>query len=128
MARNRGRGTQFLEILPEDGERRLMLAVLLDAIRTFGVGRPSAPRIQAYRIWLRERAWFQAEDRSSPFSFVNICDALGIDADYVRRCVLRPSAERPVRVRRYAAKAEASWLRQRREYRQPLVTSQAAAG
>ena len=129
MAKNRGRGIEFLDVLPEDGERRLMLAVLIDAIRTLTLHRPAVPNIRAYRVWLRERDWFQTDDRSQLFAFVRICDALGLNADYVRRCVLRPpSGQRPVRVRRYAAKAEEAWLRQRREHRVSPAVSQAAAG
>ena len=90
-----------------------MLAVLIDAIRALERQWPTAPRIQLQRAWLRDRAWVLADDFSVPFSFVNICGALGIDADYVRRCVLHRPAARPP-MRRYAAKAEESWLRQRR--------------
>jgi hypothetical protein len=119
VAKSRGVGNRFLEALPEDGERRLMLAVLIDAIRALTPQRAPQP-LAASRAWLRDRAWLQSEDRSSPFSFVNICDALGLDAGYVRRCILHPSdARRPARVRRYAAKAKESWLRQGREYRRP---------
>jgi hypothetical protein len=129
MARTRGRGIQFLDVLPEDGERRLMLAVLIDAIRAFTLYRPVTPELRAYRSWLRERAWFQADDRTQPFSFVNICDSLGLNPDYVRRCVLQPGGgQRPVRVRRYAAKAEEIWMRQRREYRDRLDTGRLAVG
>lgn len=61
-----------------DPERRLMLAVLLDALH-----RPSA------------RAWLASEDRSWPFSFASICDALGLESTYLRRRLLRGSRARP---------------------------------
>ncbi len=127
MARHRGRGIEFIEILPEDGERRLMLAVLIDAIRTCQAHRLAAPQVQTYRTGLRERAWFQSEDRSSLFSFVSICEALGLNAEYVRRRVLCASGA-PMRVRRYAAKAEELWQRQRRDQGQLTLVRRAAAG
>jgi hypothetical protein len=127
MARHRGRGIEFLEVLPEDGERRLMLAVLLDAIRACTAHGPATLNLSAYRAWLRERAWFEAEDRSSPFSFVNICEVLGLNEEYVRRCVLLPSDARPLRVRRYAAKAEEIWQRQRRDQGRLTLVPRAAS-
>ncbi len=120
MARSRGRGIAFLDVLPEDGERRLMLAVLIDAIQSYSRYRTRVAPLSGYKEWRSERAWFQADDPSNPFSFSSICAALGLNAEYVRRCVLRPpDSRRPVKVRRYAAKAEESWIRQRRT--RPLV-------
>jgi hypothetical protein len=111
VARSRGAGTRFVDALPEDGERRLMLAVLIDAIHAATAHRPTSSQIQSERAWLRERAWIQSEDKSQPFAFANICDALGLDASYVRHRVLRPAdVQRPIRVRRYAERAVASWL------------------
>jgi hypothetical protein len=49
--------------------------------------------VRTRRAWLRECRWFQSNDRSSPFCFVSICDALGLDVDYVRR-LLRSSEHR----------------------------------
>ena len=66
-----------------DPERRLRLAVLEDAVHQF----------QRYvnATGRHERAlyddvldWFASEDRSEPFSFESICDALHIDTDFVR--------------------------------------------
>lgn len=116
MARKRGLGLEFVEALPEDGERRLMLAVLIDAVRSVSVPHHATPHIRQHRELLLERSWFQSDDRNGTFSFQNICDSLGLNADYIRRCVLkRPEQVKPVRVRRYAAKAEESWLRQRKD-------------
>jgi len=92
-----------------------MLAVLIDAIRALTAHRPAAPHFRSQRAWLRDRAWIQSEDKSAPFSFTNICDALGIDAGYVRRCVLRPpEMQRPIRVRRYPERVKESWSRLQR--------------
>src|ERR1700723_1976057 len=49
--------------LPSEGERKLLFAVLEDAIRTY----------------LRHR-----DDEGGPFAYVNVCEALGIDADSLR--------------------------------------------
>ena len=116
MGKKRHTGTQFLDALPNDGERRLMLAVLIDAIRVVTQYPPST-RVRAQRNWVRDRAWLQSDDHVAPFSFINICTALGFNADYIRRSVLRlPHRERPLRLHRYAAKVEESWMRQRRPF------------
>ena len=116
MGKNQHIGVQFLDALPDDGERRLMLAVLIDAIRVVTQHRPAA-RLRAQRNWLRDRAWLQSDDHLQSFSFVNICTALGFDADYVRNSVLHmPRRDRPLRLHRWAAKVEESWNRHRRPF------------
>ena len=115
MAKTRHIGSDFVDALPIDGERRLMLAVLIDAIRTLSAQHPSDDHPHLNRAWVRELTWLQSEDQTYPFSFVNICGALGFDADYVRRYVLALGDEgRAVRICRYAAKVGESWQRQRR--------------
>jgi hypothetical protein len=104
-----------VDALPSDGERRLMLAVLIDAIRTLSAPHPAEARHHQYRTWLKELEWVQSDEHRYVFSFVNICGALGFDADYVRRHVLSLSMKRrPVRICRYAAKVGDSWQRQQR--------------
>jgi len=77
-------------------EKRLMFAVLLDAVislqRTNSVGATEA------ELWIRN------DDPVTPFSFKNICEALGIEATFLARGLLawtaRPEASRfgmPVR-------------------------------
>ncbi len=109
--RSRGVGLKFIDALPDDGERRLMLAVLLDAIRTVGTRNPKVSQIRSDRASRRERAWLQADDESQPFSFVSICHALGLDAGYVRRRVLQASPHAYGPARRYAMKVTESWSR-----------------
>lgn len=68
------------------GERRLMLAILEDALRTVlsaGRGRSSDARVR------RELRWFMSEDRSHAFAFEIICDALDLDAGWLRRRLRR---------------------------------------
>ena len=75
-------------------ERRLLLAVLEDAIRTYqryafaDDGRGAA-------LLSHVEAWFASEDSDWTFSFVAICDVLGLDASYLRRGIrrLRESGE-----------------------------------
>jgi hypothetical protein len=65
------------------GEQRLILAILEDAVSIFikslcgGV----VVRKEAHAA----RAWLESRDRSLPFTFESICDALGFDASYIRR-------------------------------------------
>ncbi len=120
MARRRGIGLDFVDALPAEGERRLMLAVLIDAVRLTRSLQLEASRVGQLplikrRQLLREYQWFASQDRDRPFAFQSICEALGLDADYVRRCVVRDSSSaQPMPVRRYAARVEESWLRQRK--------------
>lgn len=103
-------------------EKALMLAVLEDAIRCFQEyfrttrARPRMLSRQAER-WIRTRDW------DWPFSFNNVCDALGIDPDCMRDALLRMKYEqlmaeqrprtsqatpRPVRVVRLNGRAKGS--------------------
>jgi hypothetical protein len=66
-----------------EGERRLMLAVLEDAVdsyRKYALARD--PREQA--CFLEAREWFVSADRSWLFAFENICDVLEMNPDYLR--------------------------------------------
>jgi len=67
------------------GERRLMHAVLEDALRTLlgaRYGRTSATRAR------QELAWFTSPDARDPFTFERVCEVLGIDAAWLRARVL----------------------------------------
>jgi hypothetical protein len=77
-------GSAFSRSKPLQGERRLMLAVLEDAVDCYRRGRGA--RDPATRLLFNEtRAWLESTDRRATFSFESICDALDIDADYLRR-------------------------------------------
>jgi hypothetical protein len=67
-----------------DGERRLMIAVLEDAVDVYRkqVGAQDARGQQLFR---EAEQWIEDADRAWLFSFENICDVLDIDATYVRR-------------------------------------------
>ena len=69
-------------------ERRLFLAVLTDAIVRFR--RLTESRHPATRHELLEaERWLRAEDHSWPCSFVNVCEALDIEPEPLRRAVLK---------------------------------------
>jgi len=64
-------------------EKRLMLAVMEDAISTFQKSVHGETRRQ--RRLLREtEEWIDSIDTSWPFSFENICTALDIEPNYLR--------------------------------------------
>jgi hypothetical protein len=61
----------------------LMLAVLEDAMRTYKAGIDSAvasKRVEAFKV----EAWVMSDDTDWPFAFVNVCNAIGLNPDYVR--------------------------------------------
>ena len=69
-------------------EKRLMLAVMEDAVGTF----------QKF-VWARDRAsqrllgevedWFASDDVDWPYSFVNICHSLGLEVGFMRNGLRR---------------------------------------
>ncbi len=73
-------------------EKRLMLAVLegalLDLQRSAG-----ARTRRARRLADEVDAWFAADDESWPCSFLNVCQALGLDVSAVRTRAARWRAE-----------------------------------
>src|SRR5580765_3358046 len=69
-------------------ERVLMLAVLQDAVVCFQDNvKATCKRKQTMHLDAAE--WITNDDRSYPFSFENICEALGFDAGYMRQGLLR---------------------------------------
>ena len=67
------------------GERRLMQAVLEDGLRSLTRARHGGTSSGRAR---QELAWFTSRDASDPFTFERVCEALSIDADWLRRRVL----------------------------------------
>jgi hypothetical protein len=68
-------------------ERRLLLAILTDAIVTFQA-RGASPQRAARRAFDEAARWLFSDDQSWPCSFVNICDALGIEPGPLRRALI----------------------------------------
>jgi len=69
-------------------ERRLMLAVLEDAIDTY-VKHVTSPRGIGRARYNEVANWFRSEDSEWPFSFVSICETLGLEPPVVRRMLVR---------------------------------------
>ncbi len=64
-------------------EMRLMLAVLEEAVADFQRHVVATGR-DARRCFREAQAWFDSNTVGWPYSFTNICQALGLDAGYVR--------------------------------------------
>jgi hypothetical protein len=73
-------------------EKRLMVAVLQDAAVTL-LDNAARRGGRARRLCAETAAWFGADDEESPFSFVNICDAVQLDAGHVRAWIERRVGE-----------------------------------
>ena len=69
-------------------ERVLMLAVLQDAVLCFQ-DHVAATCQRKQMLHCDAAEWIFSTDRSDLFSFENICDALGYDADYMRQGLAR---------------------------------------
>jgi hypothetical protein len=80
---DRFRGRSILE-----GERRLMLAVLEDAVSCFQKY-AGATRPRGRRLFQEAEEWLLDADESWPFAFESICTVLGIDAGYFRERLKR---------------------------------------
>lgn len=65
-------------------EKRLMLACLEDALDTLSQLRAH----ETADVYLETVAWVRSDERHWPFSFVNICETVGLDPGQVRRAVL----------------------------------------
>jgi hypothetical protein len=67
------------------GERRLMAALLSDGIEAYILhcsAKRGGERIDAVE-------WVETRDQDYVFSFDNVCDCLGIDAEYLRLGLMR---------------------------------------
>lgn len=71
-----------------EGEKRLMIAVLKDAVECldkYRASRSSAGRSQ----YLSAIEWVEDPSNDWLFSFTNICDFLGFDPEYLREVLLK---------------------------------------
>ena len=69
-------------------ERVLMLAVLQDAVVCFQ-DNVTATCKRKRLMHLDAEEWIVNEDRNYPFSFENVCEALGYDPAYMRQGLMR---------------------------------------
>jgi hypothetical protein len=95
-----------------DGERRLMVAVLEDALNCFQK-HVNATDPKARQLFFDAEEWIMSPDQSWFFSFVNVCETLGLDPDYVREGLLkwRDKQGTAEDVRRAAADEESAPLK-----------------
>jgi hypothetical protein len=63
------------------GVRRLMAALLEDAANIYS---RNAGGGETSRLFQEARAWVDSDDRVWPFSFERVCEALQLDAEWVR--------------------------------------------
>lgn len=103
-----------------DGERRLMLAILEDAVDCYRK-HAAARDHRARNLFTEAESWIEAPDSNWLFSFQNICDVLGLESDYIREglrkikaAALQHGARRTVQLRA--------------EHPAPLTLQQANAG
>ena len=73
------------------GTRALMQAILESAIQDFQQRR--APTPQSRRLAQEAEEWLWSNATDWPFSFVNICDALGFNPSYLRTKLMLWQAE-----------------------------------
>jgi hypothetical protein len=67
------------------GETALLYAILEDAVRCLQEGGQEKRWRNQRRMAQEAEAWLFVDDYEWPFSFVNICDQLGLDPTYLRR-------------------------------------------
>jgi len=73
--------------LPMESEKRLMLAVLQDAVECYQKY-IFARRGKDKNLFSDAEAWILEQDTRSTFSFDNVCDSLGLAPNYVRAGLL----------------------------------------
>jgi hypothetical protein len=98
------------------GERRLMVAVLLDAVAVYTKCKARGVVNRRFREVDR---WFSSDDREWPFAFERICEVLSLNAELIRgaidgkvgsRLMVRPEQATPAPERTPLADAFADTL------------------
>jgi hypothetical protein len=74
-------------------EKHLMHAILEDAINTFRLHQGAAGGRQR-KLFLDAQRWIWARNDEWPFSYENICSALGLDPQFLRSGLARWKEER----------------------------------
>jgi hypothetical protein len=93
-----------------EGEKRLILSVLEDAVECF-MKCIESPTSKGQRLFRDADEWILLEDKHWVFSFDNVCDMLDINPEYMRRG-LRQWKERKIEAieRAAIARAEAALI------------------
>jgi hypothetical protein len=103
-----------------DGERRLMIAVLEDAVNVY-LKQVLATDPKARQLFVDAEEWIMADDPTWFFSSTNVCNTLDLDAGYIRTG-LRRWKERKV------AEQAAGQLAVRQEVERDAVKRSNASG
>jgi hypothetical protein len=93
-----------------EGEKRLILSVLEDAVECF-MKCIDSPTSKGQRLFRDADEWINLEDKHWVFSFDNVCDMLDINPEYMRRG-LRQWKERRIAAVQRAAEALANQANQ----------------
>jgi hypothetical protein len=89
-----------------EGEKRLILSVLEDAVECFMKCIDAATN-KGQRLFREADEWIAHEDKRWVFSFDNVCDMLDINADYMRLGLGRWKERKNELIARRRAEAEA---------------------
>jgi len=80
------------------GEVALMYAVLEDAVKCFAK-QFVEKRLRTKRLAEEAEEWFLANDERWPFSFINVCAALGLNPQYLRQGLDQWRQQQPGKLR-----------------------------
>ncbi len=100
--------SQFYAALREkgfvEGEKRLMAAVLADAVETYMKQHGTADH-RGMTLFRDAEEWLFGNGSRWLFSYGNICDVLGLEPEYVRRGLIgwRARSARPITLRKAAS-------------------------
>ena len=78
----------FRRRMPIEPEKKLMLAVLADALACFQKYL-AARKGKGKNLFREADEWIFGEDGDHLFSFENVCEVIGLDPPYVRRLLVR---------------------------------------
>ena len=86
-----------------DGEKRLMIAILKDAVECLNKYRGARSSLGSSQ-YQNALEWIEDEGTEWLFSFNNICDLLGFDPDYLRKVLIKKEGRHasPVRGKVYS--------------------------
>jgi hypothetical protein len=68
----------------QDGPRRLMIAILEDALNVF-CRMVATNDVRAREMFVEAEEWFESQDDEWLFSFESVCHVLGFEPEYLRR-------------------------------------------
>ena len=75
-------------VVPDCPEKELLLAVLFDGIQTY-ITNAKSNTTEGKRKYKEAQTWIIVDESDYVFSFDNLCDAVGIDANCLRSALLK---------------------------------------